>query len=57
LNEEELNLKLVEGDLNPNPQRHVAHCRSSPTCIQKPIRKQLYTLEFKIKSKIKKLKN
>jgi len=23
LNEEELNLKLVEGDLNPNPQRGV----------------------------------
>jgi hypothetical protein len=46
LNEEDLNLKLVEGDLNLNPRRGVAHCSSSPTCTQKPIRKQAYKLEF-----------
>jgi hypothetical protein len=49
MNEKNFNLKLFEGNLNPNSQR-------SFICIQKPIRKQASTFEFTIKSKILKHK-
>jgi hypothetical protein len=32
----------------------VAHCNSSPTYNQKPIKKQAYTIQFEINQKLKK---
>jgi hypothetical protein len=52
LNEKNLNPKLVERDLNPNPQKGVAQCSSNLTYTQKPIKKLAYTFQFKIKLKL-----